>query len=470
MYLGNNGIDKNGSVAIAAVLMTNTTLETLDLQENSLGVYGAILIGDALMTSNNTLRKLNLAHQLKKKIGPDGCIHLAKALRLGTCKDSLKSLILSKNHIGFEGCRHLAGAMLVNKTLTELDISGNNFITLEGSMQLAQAMAYNHTLEWLGIGNHKLHVKCVQGKLNADAGKGAGDNLLMDRATAIAHVNRIMTEKPILRCAKHESDLASFECWGICIGSNSVVEDETAILLSTIIKTNRLHSHICVANGVIPLQQLVGLPDVKSVDLSNKQMTSSDAIVVGALIADNSYLQSISLHGNNFAASEGENWIAYALNRNTTLKIDRLFWTPAQMYTDGYKSLAALNGTSASGIAIEPNRIEGWLWKGIYVFGGFMFYVSTCIDIYTVTLYSSEPSIYSASWVYLGATFICLPTFLICVVTFLTLIKQSPSATIKQILIVLFQLSKMVEIYRSVVAGMETVPCKFIDNCNEFVL
>ena len=69
MHLGNNGIDKSGSVAIAAVLMTNATLESLDLQENSIGVYGAILIGDALMTGNKTLRKLNLAHQLKKKIG-----------------------------------------------------------------------------------------------------------------------------------------------------------------------------------------------------------------------------------------------------------------------------------------------------------------------------------------------------------------------------------------------------------------
>ena len=55
----------------------------------------------------------------------------------------------------------------------------------------------------------------------------------MDRATAIAHVDRIMTEKPVLRCAKHESDLSSFECWGISIGSSTIIEDETAILLST---------------------------------------------------------------------------------------------------------------------------------------------------------------------------------------------------------------------------------------------
>lgn len=463
LNLGNNGIDKIGCIAIAAVLMTNTTLESLDLQENHVGVAGALVLGDALTTTNKTLKKLNLSHQLRKKIGPDGAVHLAKALRMGACSKSLKSLILSRNHIAFEGCRHLAGAMLVNTTLTELDLSGNNFLTIEGSMQLAQSVQFNRTLQWLGVGQHMIHMKCVRAKLELSDVKKIQDGTAVGaEAEHIRKVQRVVLEKPTLRCANKDDDMSSWEFWGRRInshdGNDTPVEEETAVILATMLKSNKIHSTITIQCGVLPLQEMIGNVPTERLDLSRKNLTSSDAIVVGGIIAENSVLQAVSLHGNDFPASEGENWIAFALGRNPNLKIDRNFWSPAQMYTDGYKSLAALNGTSASGLAIEPQRVEGAWWVFLALVGAFMFYFATAVDIYTIIVYDSQPELYAREWVYLGALFVCLPTFIIASVIFATLIFENPFETLKQMLLVVFQMSKAVETYKSIQSKMETAP------------
>jgi len=462
-FLANNGIDKLGCIAIAAVLMTNTTLESLDLQENMVGVAGALVLGDALTTTNKTLKKLNLSHQLRKKIGPDGAVHLAKALRTGTCAKSLKSLILSRNHIAFEGCRHLAGALLVNQCLTELDLSGNNFLTIEGSMQLAQSVQFNNTLQWLGVGKHMIHMKSVRAKLEmSDIHKVQDGTAVGAEAEHIKKIQQIVMNKPTLRCANKDDDLSSWEFWGRRISAHdrvdTPVEEETAIILATLLKNNKLHSTVCIQCGVLPLQQMIGNSPTERLDLSRKNLTSSDAIVVGGIISENPALHSVCLHGNDFPASEGENWIAFALGRNPNLKVDRHFWSPAQMYTDGYKSLAALNGTSASGLAIEPQRVEGALWVFLALVGAFMFYFATAVDIYTILIYDSQPDLYEREWVYLGAVFVCLPTVIITFIIFVTLIFENPFETLYQMLLVVSQLSKAVETYKSIQSGMESAP------------
>lgn len=125
------------------------------------------------------------------------------------------------------------------------------------------------------------------------------------------------------------------------------------------------------------------------------------------------------------------------------------------MYADGYKSLAALQGTSASGLAIEPQRLDGWHWKALVIGGGIMFYIGTLTDCFAVYIYSITPG-YSQDWVYLGILFVCLPTFLICAITLSTFFRQDPTVAIRHSLVVLFQMSKCIEVYKSVMNGMET--------------
>ena len=446
----------------------------------------------------------------------DGAIHLAKALRLGTCRNSLQSLNLARCNIGFEGCRHIAGALLVNSSITELDLSGSNFISVEGAMQLALAVVHNTTLEWLGVGNHNLHVKCLRGKISvADLKKqqklyrrrqeqqstiahqtGDDSKLYLAPSTsvvsnsseedqlAVMALHRVMENKPILRCGTKDEDMSTWEFWGVDLEhkatwgarqsslrdlaamldaedlTNSRVEDETAIVIAHLLSHNRLHEYVNIEEGVLPLQKLNGIPNEFHLDLANMKLTSCDAIVIGKLVAENSVAKTIELQGNNFAATEGENWIAYALNRNTSMKIDTLKWSSEAMYTDGYKALAALNGTSASGLAIEPQRLDGYFYKLVVMGGGIMFYVATFSDIYTIIIYSDQPDVYNSSWVYLGALFICLPSFLIIMVTILSLGQHDPVATLKKVLIVLFQLSKAVETFKSCLNSYESADCK----------
>ena len=94
-----------------------------------------------------------------------------------------------------------------------------------------------------------------------------------------------MRDKATLRCGRKGDDMDSWEFWGRNVLSDDdvIVEEETAIVLSTLLKHNRLHESVCIQAGVLPLQQLRGTQDIPALDLSGKMLTSPDAIVIGSI-------------------------------------------------------------------------------------------------------------------------------------------------------------------------------------------
>ena len=110
------------------MLHHNTTLTTLDLSWNNIGVEGATALGVALH-HNTTLTTLNLKYN---NIGAEGATALGVALHHNT---TLTTLNLNNNNIGAEGATALGVALHHNTTLTTLDLDYND---ITGALQRNQ--------------------------------------------------------------------------------------------------------------------------------------------------------------------------------------------------------------------------------------------------------------------------------------------------------------------------------------------
>jgi Ran GTPase-activating protein (RanGAP) involved in mRNA processing and transport len=101
--LRDNHITAEGSSILSKGLSNNTTLESLDLRNNSLGDIGVQFLSLAIVYSN--IKTLNLE---SNEITAEGARYLAQML-----KDSrtLAELYLSKNHLGDRGVELIAKAL-----------------------------------------------------------------------------------------------------------------------------------------------------------------------------------------------------------------------------------------------------------------------------------------------------------------------------------------------------------------------
>jgi hypothetical protein len=201
--------------------------------------------------------------------------------------------------------------------------------------------------------------------------------------------------------------------------SSHGMDDELGVVVSTLLKRNRTLEHLTLVNCALPVQALAGYatngaPPPRFLDLSSRGITNMDAIIIGSLVADNSVLRKINLRGNNFASTEGENFVAYALEKNRRLQLDLLRWPKERMYFDGYLSLASVQGMSASGAKIEPQRLEGWFYRSITAVAGMQYYVNMVFDIITINIFATNPDTYRQVYVDLASFLICVPTGLYC--------------------------------------------------------
>jgi Ran GTPase-activating protein (RanGAP) involved in mRNA processing and transport len=152
--LSDNRLGDAGVQALTEALKTNTVLTSLDLSDNRLGdagkrsrgVINAYLVRNR-MQKDSTLTYLNLNNQL----GAAGVQALAAVLKTNT---TLTSLDLDSNQLGDTGAQALTEALKTNTTLTSLDLSGNQLGDV-GVQALAEALKTNTTLTRLNLGNNQ---------------------------------------------------------------------------------------------------------------------------------------------------------------------------------------------------------------------------------------------------------------------------------------------------------------------------
>lgn len=130
------------------VANTNTSLAALSLRFFSCGDFGAKLMAQALLRST-TMVSLNLE---SNKIGVSGAEALSSYLisQAKSGAPSIRSLRLSYNCILNEGAIALAEALTTSTTLLDLGLK-NNKIGMDGLMAIGNALFRNNTLESLAV-------------------------------------------------------------------------------------------------------------------------------------------------------------------------------------------------------------------------------------------------------------------------------------------------------------------------------
>ncbi|KAF9110697.1 hypothetical protein BGX30_007888, partial [Mortierella sp. GBA39] len=103
---------------VVSIIVANSTLFTLNLDDNKIGDNGAVALSEALKT-NSTMTTLNLRHN---RIEDNGAVALSEALKTNS---TLTTLDLYYNSIGDNGAVALSQALKTNLTLTTLNLGSN---------------------------------------------------------------------------------------------------------------------------------------------------------------------------------------------------------------------------------------------------------------------------------------------------------------------------------------------------------
>lgn len=125
------------------ILLTNKSIQYLDLSENILGSIGGRYIGDALI-GNTRLKHLLLNNC---DLLADGVIPIFHALHTN---NNLEILSLNINGFGDTGAEALGNMLKNNGKLRHLDIQ-ENCIGVEGISAIAKGITKNHSLYFLGL-------------------------------------------------------------------------------------------------------------------------------------------------------------------------------------------------------------------------------------------------------------------------------------------------------------------------------
>uniref|UniRef100_H2Y6E6 EF-hand domain-containing protein n=1 Tax=Ciona savignyi TaxID=51511 RepID=H2Y6E6_CIOSA len=151
MNMSHHGLGPNGTKAIAAPLVINTSILELNLEDNWITSDGTGDIAD-MLTENCYISNLNISHN---KLGSEGARLVCEMLQENT---TLRTVSLARNEFKDSDGQYFAEALRQNFRLKELDLSGNEFCELGGEW-LGQAIAANEAIETLNLSWNHLRLK-----------------------------------------------------------------------------------------------------------------------------------------------------------------------------------------------------------------------------------------------------------------------------------------------------------------------
>ncbi len=152
--LDGNHIHDDGACSLGEMLRTNKVITQLNVSYNMIQGVGAKKLGEAL-TKNRSLKMLALQ---ANPLGPDGLEAIASMLRQN---DSLTTVKLGYcrvlSNAGVQGLFELCRCLRVNRTLTSLDLSGNDFAEADMRKLLASLHDLDNPSIWTRKRNWALH-------------------------------------------------------------------------------------------------------------------------------------------------------------------------------------------------------------------------------------------------------------------------------------------------------------------------
>jgi Ran GTPase-activating protein (RanGAP) involved in mRNA processing and transport len=214
-------ISNDEGIAIARVLMQNTTLKTLYMNHCKISDDVIQAIANAL-EKNNTLTILNLSDN-DNNINFDGVKAIANALE----KNSTLTILNLSNMFVSKGTEEIGKALEKNSTLRILNLS-NNMIGTKGAEEIGKALEKNSTLIILNLSNNKIGNKGAE-----EIGKALGKNSTL--TILVLYNNDIGNygAKEIVRALEKNSTLTILN-----LDSNSI-KNEGAKAIADALKTNK---------------------------------------------------------------------------------------------------------------------------------------------------------------------------------------------------------------------------------------
>ena len=308
LNLNCSDIGDAGATALAEVLRTNTTLNSLGLWNNpGIGNPSVMSLCEALKV-NTTLSSLNLSGT---GISDAGVLSLVEVLKTNT--SSLTSLSLSEIKISHHSVKSIAEVLRVNSTLKELKFEGNN-VGSDGAELIAESLKANTTLKILILSRNNIKEPC--GGMFSDALKvnGTLESLTLAENDLGVHGAQLLSEGLKVNTSLRHLDLSG----------NSIGTKGAELIAETI----RVHASMTGLklswNGIGDAgankvsEALKVNVHLKELDLSFNAIGAAGAESIAEALKSNATLTILDLD-SNFIGDNGAQSLCEALKKNATL-------------------------------------------------------------------------------------------------------------------------------------------------------
>ena len=329
--LNYSDIGDAGATALAEILRTSTTLNSLGLSNNpGIGNPSVISLCEALKV-NTTLSSLDLSGT---GISDAGVLSLVEVLKTNT--SSLTSLLLSDIKISHQSLKSIAEVLRVNSTLKDLKFEGNK-VGVGGTKLIAESLKANTTLKLLSLSRNNIKAKC--GSLFSDSLKvnGTLESLTLAKNALGSRGAQLLSDGLRVNTSLRHLDLS----W------NSIGSEGAESIAETIRVNASLTSLELVGNNIgdpgankvsEALKVNVSLEDL---DLSFNAIGAAGAESIAEALKSNATLTTLHLD-YNVIGDNGAQSLCEALKTNATLT--NLFVANNNIHSAGAQAFDELQG------------------------------------------------------------------------------------------------------------------------------
>ena len=297
-----------GATALADVLRTNTTLNSLGLCNNpGIGNPSVVSLCEALKV-NTTLSSLDLSGT---GISDAGVLSLVEVLK--TNASSLTSLLLSDIKISHQSLKSIAEVLRVNSTLKDLKFEGNK-VGVGGTKLIAESLKANTTLKLLSLSRNNIKAKC--GRLFSDSLKvnGTLESLTLAENALGSRGAQLLSEGLRVNTSLRHLDLS----WN-SIGSEGAESIAETIRVNASLTSLKLKGNNIGDPGANKVSEALKVNDcLEDLNLSLNAIGAAGAESIAEALKSNATLTILDL-SLNVIGDNGAQSLCEALKKNATL-------------------------------------------------------------------------------------------------------------------------------------------------------
>ncbi|CAE7280729.1 NLRC3, partial [Symbiodinium necroappetens] len=341
--LESNRIGVEGCKAIAEALKTNSTLISISLESNDIGVEGCKAICEALKT-NSTLASIKLGYN---NIGDEGAQAISEALKTNS---TLISISLESNRIGVKGGKAICEALKFNSTLTSINLKGNRigkgavkaicevlktnstltsinlavcYIGDEGAEAIAETLKSNSTLTSISLQGND-----ISDEVLAEIEKRCPHRLVDSRAAEAPEAVKAWTGRVRIEVLAEQLNVhcnpskLTFHCIGHDVRKVEAI-CKALKTNSTVTSIDLFNNDIGNEGGKAWLAERTN-STLASINFKRDHIGDEGAQAIGEALKTNSTLAGINLQNNNIGVKGGQA-LAEALKSNTTVREIELY-------------------------------------------------------------------------------------------------------------------------------------------------